>query len=170
MASSMTQSKLLTDKVRLIEELNTGEHGFLKAVQGGVTARLNRNRFRNQEVLRWAFREGWLSHQPWERSWSMGPGPIYTTGICSPDPEFFDIEVLWEILKPALQQHSGYSITTNAVWRKLGLYERGRGVLHRPEHLETMQRCLIRLAAYQYIWFQAAGEVWSIDIRKDIER
>lgn len=76
-----------------------------------------------------------------------------------------DAAILWELVKPMLENGIGFSVTKKADWLKLNIYPRGHR-FHQPRDLSTMEQIFIRLHFAGYINFNAAGSVWVIYINK----
>lgn len=73
--------------------------------------------------------------------------------------------VLFEILKPAIERSSGYSINKAPEWECLNVYP---ATSHHNTNRDLVSRetALYRLHMAGLIWFQAMGSVWRIEIRE----
>jgi len=152
----------LSRKAQLIEEIFTGNYGFLRSEKGLL--RLHVSRFRGKEAeaaIKWGVHEGWLTTEPYERKWYWYPGEkVYE--LHQPTPFFLPPDLLWELLEPAIAQCSGYSTITKAKeWLKLGIEPRD-SKYHTADHITLMEEALSKLAQYGYIWFLQSGTIWEI--------
>ena len=77
----------------------------------------------------------------------------------------WEADILWELLKDACAENSGYSITNNKVWRNLGMWERSSNYFQESMLVE-MINILSTLSMAGYIYFQHGGSIWDISIIK----
>jgi hypothetical protein len=162
-------TSLVEAKALLISEYFTEENGILRTKwQKGKynsVSQLNKRRFRNREAVKWAFSQGFLSNDPNERQWSMDwENEIYANRWLAPDAEMLDAEILWEILKDAINAHCGRSIIKHPVWAKIGVNPHGDRY-HTEADYQKQWRILAKLAQCNYIWFQSCADLWNIELK-----
>lgn len=96
-------------------------------------------------------------------------GRLYLTGGSKFSPRYnLPVEALWRLVLPMLRTDgvTGYSIVNNKLWEVLDIYpQNSRGASDRD--LEEKIGILGELSAYQYIYLQMAGSVWSITRREE---
>jgi len=79
-------------------------------------------------------------------------------------PSIWKPAVLWELLEESIKQNTGFFLTSNKVWRDLGLWENGHRS-HNQQTLQEMENILISLDLAGYISFNVAGSLWSISLK-----
>lgn len=77
-----------------------------------------------------------------------------------------DIDALWDLTKSMISFHSGYSIIRAKDWKNLNIYSYGSSLFSNRD-IEDIERILNKLAMNGYIWFNGAGNMWSITIREN---
>ena len=77
-------------------------------------------------------------------------------------------QLVYRLLKPALEKHGGYSITKHEAWLTVGIEPRGTDYFESLSSKEqdvivtNMERVLRYLAARGFIQFRAIGDIWEI--------
>jgi hypothetical protein len=77
-------------------------------------------------------------------------------------------QLVYRLLKPALEESGGYSITKDAAWLNLGLeprstkYFESLDLTAQDRIISDMERVLGHLAARGFIKFQAIGDIWQV--------
>lgn len=90
---------------------------------------------------------------------------LKTTWQWNEPMDFLPMEALWRIVKPMLNDgHAGYAIIRNSGWKALNLWVESERYFG-PSDQEKMERILVELDAYGYVWSQFSGTVWSIQLR-----
>jgi len=70
-------------------------------------------------------------------------------------------EAIYRLVKPMLEKHSGFSITSNKGWHDLNIYC-SKDHLFTNKSIEEMMDILNLLASWGYLIFQYAGSIWCI--------
>lgn len=102
----------------------------------------------HREVIRHAKTWGFVVAAENNKTVYINKATSYLTGLDLPD------EVLFAIVKPALQVHSGFSITKHSVWQYLNFHQ---------DDVQSMEKVLFRLHDAGFITFASAGTVWRIE-------
>lgn len=76
-------------------------------------------------------------------------------------------EVLYQILKPALEKSSGRSIVRSKVWLQLNIAPEGHKWHNGFDDIKRMMNILNNLMSWNYIIFQYAGDIWRIELTED---
>ena len=114
----------------------------------------------------WQIDKRKFSKSDLEEAWFMGmlnkDGTFSFYTECY--PSIWKPAVLWELLEKSIKQNTGFSLTSNKVWRDLGLWENGHRS-HSQKTLQEMEAILTSLDLAGYISFNVAGSIWDISIK-----
>lgn len=149
-----TVSELLAscqpEPTQLVVMIKAWAHGSLK---------IDRRRY-NRATLRWAERRGLIQKEE-DGTWVWGSSYRYDVIRDTP------IEVLWKLFEEYLmpEEHCGYSLGRRKGWLDLGIYPIDHAH-HTQRDRDDIESCLLRLAQYNKIWFQACADIWDVRKRK----
>jgi hypothetical protein len=102
------------------------------------------------------------------RYFARKPGTLNNRAeYLNPDWRDLPLEVVFHAIASAFDPsgHCGHSIVgRKKIWDALNLF------VEKPKREEEIVRLLCELDAHGFIYFQFAGDVWCIEIRKDHQR